>query len=577
MHTCFSFTPALRCPRPWLARIRFFLPAVLALAALCLAVPLRAHAEPPGEAKDAIRPEAVHLDAARLKAQQQHIAKEFRPALNTLLNNDDVLVRCATLYAGVGIIKDKTLSDLLRQRRSRAKFPEVVFINAFIAGATDAAADVSTFLDSLPDTFTGCETLYNFEGGISESLPLRLVEQAYGYYARGDEFAAAAAPKIVWGETFVLSQFLSSEATGHAQSDPRLQAWMAAHPNFSAEFEAQAQQAFATEPIHTTDNTPGNETLNRAPGLPVKEDQALSALSAFFDNPDPLTRLTALRMAGRLTDTEKALARRLALAKDPKEKLLLYRELSWPSLIHGGPDFIAELVREYPRTRDGYAKLLEWEYTIYGPELPTLALLADASDITRDSLAEARPVLRLVLPWAALYLNEVQNARYSQIAAGKFVTGEFYYWEAKALEALSGDTLLIEINSLGDTAKFRLTGVDCPYPGQPGYEDALARTKELVLGQKVILRSGGEDAWGRRTGWVEYGTEYKLLGQTLIREGLAVCPPPGSDEHALFYAIEEKAARAARRGLWALPDAESPATFRQRQIAETGQDPEAEK
>ena len=573
----FSFPPALRRPHSCPERPRFFLPAVLGLAALCLAAAFQAHAEPRAGAKD-----AIHLDTARLEAQQQRIYTELRPLFNSLLANDDVWTRCAALYAGAGIIRDNTLADLLRERKNRVKFPETVFINAFIAGATDAAADISAFLDSLPDTFAGCETLYDFEDKISEGLPLRLIDQAYGYYARqGANFSGLAEPRIIWGETFVLSQFLSSEATGHAHSDFRLQAWLVAHPDFSAKFDAEAKQAFAAGPDNAADNTAdtvtGNGAGNQTPDLSAKTDPVLSALSVFFDNPDPLTRLTALRMAGRLADTKETLARRLTLAKDPREKLLLYSQLSLPSFIGGGPDFIAGLIREYPRTRDSYAELLEWEYAVYGPELPTLALLAEASDITRDSLAEARPVFRLVLPWAALYLGEKQRGRYNQIASGKFVTGEFYYWESKVRDVLSGDTLLVEINSLGDTAKFRLTGVDCPYPGQPGFEEALARTTELVLGQKVTLRSGGEDALGRRTGWVEYGPEYKLLGQTLIREGLAICPPPASDEHALYYAVEEKAARAARRGLWSSPEAESPAAFRQRRIAETGQDPEAEK
>ncbi len=577
MHRFFSSPLSLQRPRPWLARIRTSLLAVLGLAALCLAAAFQAHAEPRAEAKN-----AVHLDTARLKAQQQHIYTELRPAFNSLLNSDDVWTRCAALYAGTGIISDNTLAGLLRKRINRAEFPEIVFINAFIAGDTDAPADVSAFLDSLPDTYAGCETLYNFEDEISEGLPLRLIDQAYGYYARGgSSFSGLAEPKIIWGETYVLSQFLSSEATGYTASDPRLHAWLAAHPDFSAKFDAEAKQAFTAGPNNATGSTTGSATNNgpeeQAPDLAAKTDPVLSTLSAFFDNSDPLTRLAALRMAGRLADTEETLARRLTLAKDPREKLLLYSQLSLPSFIGGGPDFIAELTREYPRTRDRYAELLEWEYAVYGPELPTLALLAEASDITRDSLAESRPVFRLVLPWAALYLGDKQSVRYNQIAAGKFVPGDFYHWAAKVREVLSGDTLLIEINSLGDTVKFRLTGADCPYPGQPGYEEALARTKELVLGQKVTLRSGEEDAFGRRTGWVEYGPEYKLLGQTLIREGLAICPPQESGEHALYYAVEEKGARAARRGLWSLPDTENPAAFRQRRIAETGQDPEAEK
>ena len=104
----FSFPPALRRPHSCPERPRFFLPAVLGLAALCLAAAFQANAEPRAGAKD-----AIHLDTARLEAQQQRIYTELRPLFNSLLASDDVWTRCAALYAGAGIIRDNTLADLL--------------------------------------------------------------------------------------------------------------------------------------------------------------------------------------------------------------------------------------------------------------------------------------------------------------------------------------------------------------------------------------------------------------------------------------------------------------------------------
>ena len=145
---------------------------------------------------------------------------------------------------------------------------------------------------------------------------------------------------------------------------------------------------------------------------------------------------------------------------------------------------------------------------MYGESLPSLASLAEASDITRDSLAETRPVLQRVLPWAAPCLPPDTAERYAQIAAGKFVRGEFYYWSGTVLEVYAGDTLLVTVNGLGDTVKYRLTSA-CPYAGQPYSAEALARAKELVLGQQATLRSDSGDAFGRRLGWVEYGPHHE--------------------------------------------------------------------
>lgn len=541
---------------PWWAQVGKLFLAVICLANLALLVPVC------GEARD-----AVHLDGARVKSKQQRIYAELRPLFLTMLNNVDQRVRSAVLYAGAGIVRDKALVDILRAHKGRAEFPEVLFLNAFIAGATNAKADVAAFLDSLPDTYAGCEALYNLESALGEGLPLRLVEQAYSYVQQGG-FSGLAEPKTIWGERFVLLEFLSGEATGHAESDARLQAWLAAHPDFYAEFQAQAERFWADRP----------DGVAQSPeDLPEKLKPLLTAISAFFDHPDPLVRLTAFRLAGRLFDPYKEMQRRLELAADSREKLLLYSQLSSFPFAHEGSDFTFPLAREYPQSKEDYTRLLEWEYIVYGDSLPSLACLADASEITRDSLAETRPVLRRMLPWAAPYLPANEAERYARIAAGKFIQGEFYQWSGRVLEVYSGDTLLVTANELGDTVKYRLNNADCPYAGQPYHQEALARAKELVLGQRVNLRSDGEDAFGRRVGWVEYGPHYESLAQTLISEGLAQAPSAESGKHANYYAVEEKAARDALNGIWSLDQQESPAAYRQRMLAETGIDPEAVK
>lgn len=558
MRSFFAFLLSLRQPHPWSR------PAALLLTAICLAnlalpFPARGQAE-----------QAAHLDKTQVKAERQRIGKEFRPLFQAMLDSDDPQVRIAALYAGASVIRDKALADMLRQRKDQAEFPEIVFINAFIAGATDADADVAAFLRSLPDTYGGCWTLYNAEAALTEDLPLRLVDQAYDYVLE-NRFPGLAESKTIWGEKFVLLAFLSSEATGYAKSDPGLQAWLAAHPDFDAEFQAQAEQV-VRELIQTSQT--GIPVWAQNENRSEKLAPLLKAIGAFFDHPDPMVRLTAFRMAARLADPHEDMLRRLELATDSREKLLLYSRLSLYPFMHNGLDFTLPLVREYPQNKEDYTRLLEWEYTVYSPGLLTLAIIANAAGITDDTLAEARPVLRRVLPWAAPYLYEDEARRYRQIAAGEFVDGEFYYWTGQVTEILSGDTFLVTVNSLGDTAKFRLNNADCPYPGQPYYEEALARAKELILGQTVTLRSGEADTLGRRTGWLEYGPMAESLARTLISDGLAQMPLPDSGQYANYYAAEEKTAQDTLNGIWSLPDPESPAAYRQRIIAETGQDPE---
>lgn len=551
----FSYSPlTLRQSRPW-RRTAALLLAAICLANLALPFPARGEAEP-----------APLLDKTRIEAERQRIYTEFRPLFDRLLSSADPQTRAAALYAGAGVIRDEYLADKLRQRKDQAGFPEIVLISAFLAGATDADADVAAFLNSLPDNYADCQTLYNLEAALAYDLPLRLVDQAYNY-ARQGRFTNLAEPKIIWGERFVLVNFLSSEATGHTGSDPGLQAWLTAHPDFNAEFQAQAER------ISSAQSAPAAPTRNK--GQSEKPDPVLTGVSAFFDHPDPLVRLTAFRMAVRLTNPCNDMQRRLELATDSREELLLYSQLSLFPYVNSTHDY--SVTTAYPQNREDYAQLLEWEYTVYGPDLPSLAVVASAANITYSSRHVAWPILRYVLPWAAPYLTEEENRRYKQIAAGEFVDGEFYYWTGQVTEVLSGDTFMVTINDFQDTIKFRLNNADCPYPGQPYYEEALARARDLVWRQEVSLRSGEADSLGRRTGWLEYGPMAESLARTLISDGLAQAPPPGSGKYANYYATEEKAARDARDGIWSLPEMESPAAYRQRLIAETGKDPEARK
>ena len=162
---------------------------------------------------------------------------------------------------------------------------------------------------------------------------------------------------------------------------------------------------------------------------------------------------------------------------------------------------------------------------MYGESLPSLASLAEASDLTRDSLAETRPVLQRVLLWAEPCLPPDTAERYAQIAAGKFVRGEFYYRSGTALEVYAGDILLVTVNGLGGTVKYRLN-------------NAAPMRASLIP----------------RRPW-----------------------PAASGTYVNYYAAEEEVAREAMNGIWSLPKPESPAAHRERKLAEAGADPEGAK
>jgi len=124
-------------------------------------------------------------------------------------------------------------------------------------------------------------------------------------------------------------------------------------------------------------------------------------------------------------------------------------------------------------------------------------------------------------------------------------------------EAIDGDTL-----RLNDGATLRLVGIEAPKPplgrrdGRPWpiADRARAALAELALGKSVTLVYGGarEDRYGRRLAQVYLADGLWLQGE-LLRRGLARVHTV-EDNRALAAAMleEERGARAARRGLWAL-------------------------
>lgn len=127
-------------------------------------------------------------------------------------------------------------------------------------------------------------------------------------------------------------------------------------------------------------------------------------------------------------------------------------------------------------------------------------------------------------------------------------------YKGEVIEIYDGDTPRVIIESpLGDAVRrLRLGGgVDCPEKNQPWGDVALARTRELIEGQPLIIELTGAVTFQRPVAliWLPDGRE---LGKVLVTEGLAWVDPryaKGARGRELKALMAQ--AKAAKRGLWA--------------------------
>ena len=129
---------------------------------------------------------------------------------------------------------------------------------------------------------------------------------------------------------------------------------------------------------------------------------------------------------------------------------------------------------------------------------------------------------------------------------------------ARVTYVIDGDTVVAALSS-GESVHVRVIGVDTPeiyHDGRPAQcyaRRAASITRRLTLGRDVSLRVGREphDRYGRLLAYVQVRGQARDLEHTLLAEGaartLAIAP---NTDRAAEYAALERAARAARRGLW---------------------------
>lgn len=143
------------------------------------------------------------------------------------------------------------------------------------------------------------------------------------------------------------------------------------------------------------------------------------------------------------------------------------------------------------------------------------------------------------------------------------------FFDARVVKVADGDTLEVvrepgpDGAGGGERLRIRLFGIDAPERGQPWSRRAQSALAERTLRKQVRINAVETDRYGRTVG--EVYADDVCVGCELVREGHVWVYRRFTHDPVLL-ALEAEA-RAARRGLWALPEAERvpPWEWRQRQ------------
>jgi endonuclease YncB( thermonuclease family) len=114
-----------------------------------------------------------------------------------------------------------------------------------------------------------------------------------------------------------------------------------------------------------------------------------------------------------------------------------------------------------------------------------------------------------------------------------------------------GDTLKI-LTPAHEQIKIRLADIDAPEHDQPYGSRAKQALSDLAYGKTLSIEDEGLDRYGRTIGLIHAGQEN--VNADLVSEGAAWVYRRYSHDPALL--ANEAQAKAAKRGLWALPEAQ---------------------
>jgi endonuclease YncB( thermonuclease family) len=147
--------------------------------------------------------------------------------------------------------------------------------------------------------------------------------------------------------------------------------------------------------------------------------------------------------------------------------------------------------------------------------------------------------------------------RLAALAATAFVaTGEPAFAErlaGRVVGVADGDTLTV-LTAEKRQVRARLAGIDAPERRQPYGTRARQALSALAFGRSALVVVEDTDRYGRSVGRVRVGG--RDVNAEMVRRGAAWVYVRYNRDPALVPLEAE--ARAARRGLWALPEAERP-------------------
>jgi endonuclease YncB( thermonuclease family) len=127
-----------------------------------------------------------------------------------------------------------------------------------------------------------------------------------------------------------------------------------------------------------------------------------------------------------------------------------------------------------------------------------------------------------------------------------------------------GDTITV-LDADNRQIKVRLYGVDCPEKGQPYGNRARRATADAVMGEEVNVHVMDTDRYGRTVALVA-APGREMLNGWLVKAGLAWVYPQFCTRADICDRLREleRAARAAKAGLWADREPVEPWEWRRR-------------
>jgi endonuclease YncB( thermonuclease family) len=149
------------------------------------------------------------------------------------------------------------------------------------------------------------------------------------------------------------------------------------------------------------------------------------------------------------------------------------------------------------------------------------------------------------------------------------------YFDAHVVGVSDGDSITV-LRELAEGGKqeleIRLSGIDAPERGQPWGRRAHEALAARVFGKQVRINAVTTDRYGRTVG--EVYADDVCVGCELLREGHAWVYRRYTDDRVLLGLEAE--ARAAKRGLWSLPEAQRVPPWEWRHPASAAAEPRAD-